>query len=111
MSVAVNAFVFDAMANSVSSFTGSGLPISRTPYPFARTTFPSLTMAMDMPGTFQSFSAWANWASSVARSGPWAAAQGAKRRTKAMSMSAAFEHARIVPCQEPAEAGTHGGHA
>ncbi len=49
--VAVNAFVFEAMPKSVCSSTGSGSPRRRTPYPFASTTSPSLTIANATPGT------------------------------------------------------------
>ena len=42
----VRALVFEAIMNSVSAFTRSGLPSSRTPKPSARTTSPSCTMPM-----------------------------------------------------------------
>src|SRR5580704_17715857 len=39
---AVNALVFEPMANTVFSSTGAGSPSFRTPYPFASTNLPSL---------------------------------------------------------------------
>ena len=47
----MNALVLEAIANSVSACTGSGLPISRRPQPRSSTTLPSLTTATATPGT------------------------------------------------------------
>ena len=47
----VNALVLEAMANRVCASTFAGLPISRSPHPFASTTSPSFTTATAMPGT------------------------------------------------------------
>ena len=55
--VAVNTLVLDAMPKRVSASTRSGALNARTPYPLARTTLSSFTMATDSPGTGQAF--WA----------------------------------------------------
>jgi len=53
--VAVKSLVLDAMPNRVCSSTGAGSPSRRTPYPFAITRRPSLTMATESPGTVKVF--------------------------------------------------------
>ncbi len=51
MVVAVNAFVVDPMANSVSLVTGSSASRSRSPHPLTSSTWPFLTAATAHPGT------------------------------------------------------------
>ena len=54
---AVKALVLEAMRKSECGVTGAGSPSFRTPYPLARTTLPSLTMATAIPGTSNSLRA------------------------------------------------------
>jgi hypothetical protein len=55
----VNALVDDPIANTVCGSTGVGSPTFLTPYPLAKTTESFRTMAIAIPGTFQSFIAFA----------------------------------------------------
>ena len=49
MGAAVIALVVEPMAKSVDVSTGSGFPSSRTPYPLAKTSWPSFTTAIARP--------------------------------------------------------------
>src|SRR5690606_18659089 len=59
----VNALVVDAIAHSVCSSTDASRPYSRTPYPRAKITESSRTMAMASPGTSQALRACSMYAS------------------------------------------------
>jgi len=49
---AVIAFVVEAQMDNVDVSNGDDLPLSLTPYPFLKSTFPSFTTVTANPGTF-----------------------------------------------------------
>src|SRR5690606_20491327 len=108
----VKALVMDAMENSVSASTASGLPASRWPQPPANTTSPSLTTATALPGTRKVSRTDSTCASRPASgSGAWcAAASGARRasssrpaaRSRLVMSGIARESERPVSSPAPA---------
>ena len=48
--MAVNVFVTEPMSNRVSASTGAPVATLLSPYPCARATCPSVTIATEMPG-------------------------------------------------------------
>src|SRR5688500_2760755 len=115
---AVIAFVVEPMAKRVPASTAPALPTSRTPYPFTKTTRSSFTTAIARPGTRQSRTARATYASSSVRStvrGACCAADGAGTTAVSSAAVSTMQRTRITsdmicrPLQVRVVVALHGG--